>query len=109
MGGRNKWRDLVKPIYENPVRRARVEELGCAYDALLAGAEAGLSDEEVEEPRGNPARHRPGQRAGDPPAFCRGRRPAARGGTPVSRPRLRPRRGAALEGGESPDDSGRDR
>lgn len=40
MSGRNKWRELVRPIMEDPVRRARVEELGRAYDALLAGADA---------------------------------------------------------------------
>lgn len=36
MSGRKKVRDLVRSIYEDPVRRARVEELGRAYDALLA-------------------------------------------------------------------------
>ena len=49
MSGRNKWRELVRPMMEDPVRRARVEELGRVYDALLAGADAGLSDEELEE------------------------------------------------------------
>ena len=49
MSGRNKWRELARVIDEDPVRRARVEELGRPYDALLAGADAGLSDEELEE------------------------------------------------------------
>ena len=49
MSGRNKWRELVRPMMEDPVRRTRVEELGRAYDALLSGADAGLSDEELEE------------------------------------------------------------
>lgn len=36
MSGRNKFRELAKPIDGDPVRRARVEELKNAYDALLA-------------------------------------------------------------------------
>ena len=36
MSGRNTFRELARPIDEDPVRRARVEELGRAYDALIA-------------------------------------------------------------------------
>lgn len=36
VSGRNKFRELVRPIDEDPTRRARVEELGRAYDALIA-------------------------------------------------------------------------
>lgn len=36
MSGHKKSRDLVESIYEDPVRRARVEEPGRAYDALVA-------------------------------------------------------------------------
>lgn len=36
MSGRNKFRELARPIDEDPARRARVEELGRAYDALIA-------------------------------------------------------------------------
>lgn len=36
MSGRNKFRELARPIDEDPVRRARVEELSRAYDALIA-------------------------------------------------------------------------
>lgn len=36
MSGRNKFRELARPIDEDPIRRARVEELGRAYDALIA-------------------------------------------------------------------------
>ena len=34
-GGRNKFRELARPIDEDPVRRARVEEKKKAYDALI--------------------------------------------------------------------------
>ncbi|MBA2443049.1 MAG: helix-turn-helix transcriptional regulator [Rubrobacter sp.] len=36
MSGRNKFRELARPIDEDPARRARVEELGHAYDALIS-------------------------------------------------------------------------
>lgn len=49
MSGRNKWRELARPIDEDPVRRARVERLRRAYDELLAAADDGLPDEELEE------------------------------------------------------------
>ena len=36
MSGRNKVRELARPIDEDPVRPARVDELGRAYDAMIA-------------------------------------------------------------------------
>lgn len=36
MSGRNKFRELARPIDDDPVRRARVEEKKKAYDALIA-------------------------------------------------------------------------
>ncbi len=36
MSGRKKFRELARPIDEDPVRRARVEEKRRAYDALIA-------------------------------------------------------------------------
>ena len=36
MSGRNKFRELARPIDEEPTRRARVEKLVRAYDALVA-------------------------------------------------------------------------
>ena len=35
MSGRNKFRELARPIDEDPVRRVRVEEKKKAYDALI--------------------------------------------------------------------------
>lgn len=36
MSGRNKFRELARPIDEDPARRARVEKLGRAYETLIA-------------------------------------------------------------------------
>ena len=52
MSGHKKFRDLARPIYDDPVRRARVERLHLIQDewlARVAAADAELSDEELEE------------------------------------------------------------
>ena len=43
MSGHKKFRDLARPIYEDPVRRARMERKKLVDDELLAAAAAGLS------------------------------------------------------------------
>lgn len=45
VSGRNKWRELWRPIREDPIRRARVEEKRRELDALIA-----LHDEQREPP-----------------------------------------------------------
>ena len=52
MSGHKQFRDLARPIYDDPVRRARVERLRLIQDewlARVAAADAELSDVELEE------------------------------------------------------------
>ena len=49
MSGSNDFRKLRERIERDPVRSERMKEKRRAYDALQAGADAGLSDKELEE------------------------------------------------------------
>ena len=49
MSGRHSFLKLSEEIDRDPERRSRVEALKRAYDALQARADAGLSNEELEE------------------------------------------------------------